>query len=246
MKNKQNTFAWYISTLIRKNNRTLPGHLRLISVMLGFFAVSMLLSCSAATDTPVSDDTMASDVTFVAFDTETTGGSANDGRVIEIGAVKFRDGKEIDEKSWLIKPNMRISYWAEQCHHISPEMLKDSPVFAEVYPEFLEFIDGSVLFAHNAPFDIRFIRQEALRNNLEPPTNAVLDSLPLFRNWFPEMKSHSLESLSAALDVDEGTHHRATDDSRFILFIYNKGVEKLPAKYTYEQLTKDANGVKHF
>ena len=191
------------------------------------FALSFcILSAVAAESTTVvphpfrmpTPATKFANITFVVFDTETTGFSPVKDRLVEIGAVKIRNGEVLGEKTWLINPQRYIPYFVQEVHHITPEMVRDKPVFAEVYPEFLEFIDGAVLVAHNAPFDVRFIAAEALRNGFPVPKNAVLDSLTLFKRWHPDLKSHTVSSLIELFGIDtEGLQaHRATDDSIFV------------------------------
>ena len=203
--------------------RNIPKHIVWICSFLVIF------SAVAADSTPVvpplfrmpTANTRMENVTFVIFDTETTGFSPAKDRLLEIGAVKVRGNEFLGERTWLINPQRYIPYYAQQVHHITPDMVKDKPTFAEVYPEFLEFIDGSVLIAHNAPFDIRFIAAEAERNGMPAPKNAVIDSLVLFRTWYPDMKSHSLGDLLPSLGISmEGKQaHRATDDSLFVHYV---------------------------
>lgn len=85
---------------------------------------------------------------------------ASGGRVIEIGAVAIEDGRIVDELSTLIRTNAPISYGAFRVHGISPEMLRGKPTPMEVWPTFLEFIGNAPLIAHNAPFDMSFVRHE--------------------------------------------------------------------------------------
>ena len=180
--------------------------------------------------------------TFVAFDTETTGFSPKKDRLVELGAVKFKDGEIIEERTWLINPKRSIPYWAQEVHGITYEMVKDKPVFEDVYPEFLAFIDGCVLVAHNAPFDLRFLREEIQRNNLEYPRNITIDSLRLFRAWYPDLSSHKLGDLAEYTKVDGGTFHRATDDSRYIFLIFENGIKKQNRQLRLSDLYKTSGG----
>lgn len=179
-------------------------------------------------------------VTFVVFDTETTGFSPSKDRLVEIGAVKIRNGVNLGEKTWLINPQRYIPWYVQQVHHITPEMVEDQPTFAEIYPEFLEFIDGSVLIAHNARFDIRFVAAEAVRNGLPPPKNAVLDSLELFRHWYPELQSHTVGDLVNLYQIPtEGLQaHRATDDSIFVYHAIQKEMERRSEYPRFGELLK--------
>ena len=231
-------------------NRNLPRHIVWICSFLVIF------SAGAADSTPVvppafrmpTAGTRMENITFVIFDTETTGFSPAKDRVIEIGAVKVRNGKKLGEKTWMINPQRYIPWYVQNVHHITSEMLKDKPLFADVYPEFLEFIDGSVLIAHNAPFDIRMMSAEAERNGMPAPKNAVLDSLALFRNWYPELKSHTVEDLINLFDIStEGLHaHRATDDSLFVYYAIQKEMERRSEEPRFSELLKGVGQALHF
>ena len=179
-------------------------------------------------------------VTFVVFDTETTGFSPSKDRLVEIGAVKIRNGENLGERTWLVNPQRYIPWYVQEVHHITPEMVADKPTFAEIYPEFLEFIDGSVLIAHNAPFDIRFIAAEAERNGFPPPKNAVLDSLELFRHWYPELQSHTVSDLIDLYQLStESLHaHRATDDSIFVYHAIQREMERRNESPRFGELLK--------
>ena len=211
------------------------------------FALSFcILSAVAAESTTVvphpfrmpTPATKFANITFVVFDTETTGFSPVKDRLVEIGAVKIRNGEVLGEKTWLINPQRYIPYFVQEVHHITPEMVRDKPVFAEVYPEFLEFIDGAVLVAHNAPFDVRFIAAEALRNGFPVPKNAVVDSLALFKRWHPDMPSHTVSSLIERFGIDtEGLQtHRATDDSIFVYQAIQKELEGRDAEPRFGEI----------
>ncbi|MGD9781398.1 MAG: PolC-type DNA polymerase III [Kiritimatiellia bacterium] len=231
-------------------NRNLPRHIVWICSFLVIF------SAVAADSNPVvppafrmpTSGTRMANITFVIFDTETTGFSPANDRVIEIGAVKVRNGKKLGEKTWLLNPQRYIPWYVQNVHHITSEMLKDKPLFADVYPEFLEFIDGAVLIAHNAPFDIRMMSAEAKRAGMPAPKNAVLDSLALFRNWYPELKSHTVGDLIDLFDIStEGMHaHRATDDSLFVYYAIQMEMERRSEEPRFSELLKGAGQTLHF
>ena len=171
-------------------------------------------------------NTLISNVTFVVFDTETTGFSPKNDRLVELGAVKFRNGKVLEEKTWLINPRRSIPSFVQRVHGITPEMVKDSPTFKEVFPEFNEFIKGCVLIAHNANFDVSFMRAEMARNQIEPPQNLTIDSLKLFRAWYPDLKSYRLGDLADYTKVAGGTFHRAEADSHYVFLIFENELQK--------------------
>jgi DNA polymerase III epsilon subunit family exonuclease len=231
-------------------NRTLSRHIVWICSFLVIF------SAVAADSNPVvppafrlpTATTRMENITFVIFDTETTGFSPAKDRLVEIGAVKVRNGKKLGEKTWLINPQRYIPSYVQAVHHITPDMVKDSPTFADIYPEFLEFIDGSVLIAHNAPFDIRFISAEAERAGMPAPKNGVLDSLALFRTWYPELKSHRVADLIDLFDISTaGMHeHRATDDSLFVYYAIQKEMDRRSEEPRFQELLKSAGSVLRF
>ncbi len=203
----------------------------------------LLSSCLLSLAAPASDTPLSS-LTIIAFDTETTGLSPTRGHIIELGAVKYQDGKIVAEKNWLINPGEPIPASATAVHHITDEMVKDKPRFDAVYPEFKNFVGDGVLMAHNAPFDIRFMREEIKRIPGEPlPENKVLDSLRLFRHWMPGLSSYQLADLARHVGLEEGQFHRATDDARFTVQILDRVLAKKAAeKPTLESL--EAAGVR--
>jgi DNA polymerase-3 subunit alpha (Gram-positive type) len=181
-------------------------------------------------------------VTFVAFDTETTGFSAKNDRMVEIGAVRFRgDGEILAVTNWLINPEVPVPFYATEVHGITTEMVTNAPVFASIWPEFAAFCDGSVLLAHNATFDLGFLRAELSRAGIEPPALMVGNTLPLFRCWFPEATSHSLEPLSLFLGVQGESYHRAAADSFHIINIFMIGI-KTRSTIPLGVLERDAGG----
>lgn len=164
-------------------------------------------------------------VIFVAFDTETTGFSPKNERIVEIGAVRFRgDGEILAVTNWLINPEMPVPFYATEVHGITTEMVSNAPVFAAVWPEFAAFCEGNVLLAHNAIFDLGFLRAELVRAGIELPALTVGNTLPLFRCWFPEAPSHSLEPLSLFLGVQGENYHRTEADSFHIINIFKIGM----------------------
>lgn len=224
-----------------------------------FFAVSALLlifSAGAADSTPTAvensavrippSNTRIENVTFVVFDTETTGFSPIRDRIVEIGAVKFRNGKVLGEKTWLINPQRSIPFFVQKVHGITPEMIKDKPTFKEAYPEFAEFIKGAVLIAHNAPFDVRFMAAEMERNGCEFPNNPTIDSLVLFRKWYPKLPSHNLSVVAEAAEVTGGTFHRAEADSLYVYFIFDKQMKKSDPAIKLKDVYQEAQGTLKF
>ena len=151
--------------------------------------------------------------TYVVFDIETTGLSPMNDKITEIGAVKIRDGVIIDEFSQLVNPGIPIPDNIVNITGITDEMVSDKPRIEEVLPCFEKFIQNSVLVAHNASFDIGFIREEFLKLG-KILDNPVLDTLELTRALFPQLKKHKLDIIAKYLNVDLVNHHRAIDDAK--------------------------------
>lgn len=200
---------------------------------------SLMLTASAAAQ-PVSN------TTFVAFDVETTGLDATNGRVVEIAAVRFNGGGIEKKMTWLINPGIRIPWQVQRIHGISKEMVAKAPVFPEVFDQFVEFAGDAVLIAHNAHFDRRFIAQEIKRNDLIPPANSILDSLPLSRKWFPNAESHSLSNLTAYLLIQSERHHRALPDAENLARVFLAGLDTMPKDASVEDLVKLAGKTLQF
>ena len=186
------------------------------------------------------------DVTFVVFDTETTGFSAEKDRIVEIGAVKIRNGAIVEERDWLINPQMAIPKRATRVHGITDEMVKGKPSFAEAYPEFQAFVGDAVLIAHNARFDVAMVREEAARAGLPTPANVVIDTLKLFRKWYPEATTHQLAPLAAYVGVAGDGFHRGDADSRYAALILFTGLRDHPKCDTLKKLFAAAGGMMVF
>jgi len=164
--------------------------------------------------------------TYVVFDIETTGLSPINDMITEIGAVKIEDGIVIDEFSQLINPERPIPKKIVSLTGITDEMVKDKPTINEILSDFEEFIKDSVLVAHNASFDVGFIR-ERFSNVDKTLDNPVLDTLELTRALFPQLKSHRLNIVAKHLNVSLENHHRAVDDAKATAEIFIKCMELL-------------------
>ncbi len=207
-----------------------------------FGKIHIFLFAGLLTGSVFAANPLVKDAVFVAFDTETTGFSRKNDRLVEIGAVKFRgDGEVLATTNWLVNPQCEIPYYATQVHGITTEMAQDAPLFLEIWPEFEAFCGHALLLAHNAPFDVGFLRAELKRAGVDAPAMPVGDTLPLFRDWFPRALSHSLEPLSNYLGVSGDTYHRAEADAFYIVTIFNIGM-KHRSTLTMRRLEQDADG----
>lgn len=149
--------------------------------------------------------------TYVVFDLETTGLDVMNNGITEIGAVKIVGGKIVEEFTTLVKPDYKITAENTAITGITEEMVKDSPKIGVVIPDFIKFIDGAVLVAQNADFDMKFIKRFAGAEDYEVK-NKVLDTLELARSNLPMLKRHDLHTLAEYFGI-VFHHHRALSDS---------------------------------
>ncbi|HHV39424.1 MAG TPA: PolC-type DNA polymerase III [Tepidimicrobium sp.] len=163
---------------------------------------------------------------YVVFDIETTGLSPTNDMIIEIGAVKIENGIIVDEYSQLINPERPVPGKIVSITGITDNMLKNKPKIDEVLPEFYDFIQDSILVAHNSTFDMGFLREQFSKIGKEV-TNPVLDTLELSRLLFPQLKRHRLDVLAKHLNVDLTNHHRAVDDANATANIFLKCMDLL-------------------
>ena len=168
-------------------------------------------------------------MTFVAFDLETTGLDPRQDQIVEIGAVKFDRQGLTARFSILINPGIPMPAEAEKVNKISDAMLRDKPAIGQVMPDFLRFIEGSIVIAHKAAFDCGFINQNLKNSPVSPfPTlpNPIVDTLVLSREAFPGLYSYSLQNLAADLKIPSKDAHRAEDDARLCMEIFLRCVER--------------------
>ena len=163
---------------------------------------------------------------FVAFDLETTGLSSINDRITEVGAVILKNGKEIDRFQTLVDPERLLTPENTELTGITNEMLKGQPKIEEILPQFLEFVGDRPLVAHNAAFDIGFIRAECQRQKISR-SFTYADTLVLSRILMPQLNKHKLNIVADALSLPEFNHHRAADDAMTCGLIMAKFMEQL-------------------
>jgi len=163
---------------------------------------------------------------YVAFDLETTGLSSRDDTIIEIGAVVMKDGKELERFQTFVDPGRKLEKKIVDLTGITDDMLRGAPKIAEVMPKFLEFVGDRVLVAHNADFDVGFVRAECKRLGLVfTPTS--LDTLILSQNLLQHLNKFKLNIVANALSLPEFNHHRAADDAVTCGLVYDRLIPKL-------------------
>ncbi len=163
---------------------------------------------------------------YVAFDLETTGLSAKNDRIIEIGAVLMENGREIDRFQTFVDPEMRLQKETIDLTGITDDMLKGAPKLEDVFPKFLEFVGNRVLIAHNADFDTGFIRAACEKLGY-PYTYTSADTLVMAQNLLPHLSKFKLDVVANALNLPEFNHHRAADDAVTCGLIAAKLFEKI-------------------
>lgn len=146
------------------------------------------------------------------FDLETTGLSAAQGhRICEIALLRVRDGSIEQRYTTLINPRRPVEPQAFAVNGISPSMVQDAPTFETVIDSLLDILHGTVIVAHNAPFDISFLACELTRAGRTTPINPVIDTLVLSRQLLPARPSHSLHALSTDLRLHTPDHRAMSD-----------------------------------
>ena len=158
------------------------------------------------------------DEEMVVFDIETTGLSVLNCKITEIGAVKIRDGEIIDRFNTFVNPEVTIPEEIVKLTGITDAMVADEPLYPEALRSFMDFVGGDMLIAHNANFDIGFIRHFAELAEL-PFTNSYADTLALSRFINPELKNHKLDTLAKYYNLGNFNHHRACDDAEMLAAI---------------------------
>lgn len=166
------------------------------------------------------------DADYVVFDLETTGFSPETNRIIEIGAVKVQNGKIVDKFSTFVNPQVPIPFRIEQLTSINDSMVIDAPVIADILPEFMKFCEGCVMVAHNADFDMSFIKKNCQRLDI-PCKPTIVDTVALARVLLPNLNRFKLDTVAKALGVSLENHHRAVDDARCTAEIFVKFIEML-------------------
>ena len=148
---------------------------------------------------------------YCVLDLETTGFSATTEKITEVGIMKYKNGKVIDEFSTFVNPEKHIPQRVTEVTKITDDMVKDAPTIKEVFPKILEFIEGSVIVAHNAGFDVGFLKQNAKRLGYEFDYTYI-DTLSLAKDLFPEFKKYKLGKIAENLGIKVEVAHRALDD----------------------------------
>ena len=175
------------------------------------------------------------DGTFVCFDLETTGLYATNDKITEIGAVKIKNGSIIDTFSTFANPERPIPAKVVQLTGITDSMVKDAPSQREAVSSFLKFCEGSVLVAHNAPFDTGFIRK-ACRDFGFTYDFTSIDTVAIARNILPDINNVKLDTLAKHFRLGKFNHHRAVDDAEMLTNIFLNMIRLLQKNHDVHDL----------
>lgn len=159
------------------------------------------------------------DYEYVAFDTETSGAYPLGSDIVEFGAVRWKNGKVIDEYQTLIKPTHLIPEAIIKIHGITNEMVADAPSMQDKIQEIRNFFQGAVLMAHHAPFDMGFIMAAFEKYKILPPEEPVICTSLLARKKITGSENHKLQTLIKFLNLHQGEAHRAKDDAEACLHV---------------------------
>ena len=184
------------------------------------YFVNDTAKCIFGRNYPAFDDEM------VVFDIETTGLSNRTCKIIEIGAVKIKAGQIIDKFNIFVDPGCPIPEEITKLTSITNEDVAGAPKEREALESFFAFVGDCLLIAHNANFDIGFIRVAAERQEI-PFNNSYLDTLGLSRYVNPELKNHKLDTIVEHYNIGEFHHHRASDDAEVLAHIFIEMLSRL-------------------
>jgi len=160
------------------------------------------------------DTRLLRDLDFVVVDVEATGAKTPPNRLIELGAYRIRGGRIVDKFLQLVNPEIPIPRFVMTLTGISNDMVKQAPVFADVAPQWLDFVSDSVLVAHNAPFDTSFLNHEISR--VYPGhrmVNPHLCTVRLSRRVLPDIANHRLDTVANHFSIPIVSRHRAGSDA---------------------------------
>ena len=183
------------------------------------------------------------DTTYCVLDLETTGFSFRTEKITEVGIMKVKNGEVIDEFSCFVNPEKPIPQRVVEVTNITDDMVKDAETIDKVMPKILEFVGDSVLVAHNADFDIGFLKYNAKNLGLSIE-NTYLDTLRLAKDLFPDYKKYKLGKIAENLGIKVEVAHRALDDVDTTVKVLNVMLKMLKDKgvETLDDITKKVAG----
>lgn len=176
---------------------------------------------------------------MVVFDIETTGLDKKENEIIEVGAVRWKDGQAIETFESFAKPLAKLPPEIVKLTGITDQDLAEAPSEEETLRAFAKFVGSSPIVAHNATFDVSFIRNRGKVYGLDFP-NAVVDTLPLARMMVPDVRRHTLDAMCRHFKIEQLHHHRAMDDAACTARMWERLRELAGAK-RFSQLNGSAS-----
>ena len=169
------------------------------------------------------------DATYCVLDLETTGISITTEKITEVGIMKVKNGEVIDEFEMFVNPEKPIPQRVVEVTNITDEMVKDAETIDKVFPKILEFLGDSIIVAHNASFDVGFLKHNAKLLGYEF-NNTYIDTLPLAKDLFPDLKKYKLGKIADSLGIEVDVAHRALADVDTTVKVFNVMLKKLKDK----------------
>jgi DNA polymerase III subunit epsilon len=166
-------------------------------------------------------DTLLLEHPFVVFDFETTGLDTKADRIVELGAIRFSGGKEVARFERLVNPERSLGRYTTAISGITEDMLASAPAASIVLPEFIRFIDGAILIAHNAEFDWAFLRNACQRLGIALDWPCVC-TLKMSRRFLPELERRTLDALAQHLALKFAARHRSVGDAEVTKAVFLK------------------------
>lgn len=157
---------------------------------------------------------------FVAVDLETTGLSTEYDDIIEIGAVRYRDGTPVATYAQLVNPGHDVDDFITELTGITNEMLEGQPSIGDVLPGFMDFLADDIVIGHNVNFDINFLYDNCQNCGLKAVSNDFIDTLRVSRRMLPDLENHKMDTVAEALQLSGRDLHRATGDAVIAANIY--------------------------
>ena len=169
------------------------------------------------------------DATYCVLDLETTGISITTEKITEVGIMKVKNGEVIDEFEIFVNPEKPIPQRVVEVTNITDEMVKDAETIDKVFPKILDFVGDSIIVAHNASFDVGFLKHNAKLLGYEF-NNTYIDTLPLAKDLFPDLKKYKLGKIADSLGIEVDVAHRALADVDTTVKVFNVMLKKLKNK----------------
>lgn len=165
---------------------------------------------------------------FTAIDLETTGNSPLSDDIIEVGAIRYRDGKAVAQFQELVNPGYKVPPFISDMTGISDDMLQEARSLGEILPEFLDFIGDDIVLGHNVHFDVNFIYDACINCELPPFSNDLIDILRISRLLHKDWQSHRLCDIACGLGINNHGWHRSLCDCDVAARCYLKMMDENP------------------